>query len=57
MMVRHQVTQCPVKDGVIVDLSLPAVKIAMDIHGVKDQLDCLERVRRAWYELREKEGE
>lgn len=54
-MVRHQTVSEPTKDGMIVDLNLQAVKIAMDLHGVKDQLDCFQRVRRAWHELRGKE--
>lgn len=57
MMVRTQTVSTPVKDGMIVDLNLQAVKIAMDLHGVRpgDQLDCFQRVRRAWFELRGKE--
>ena len=56
-MVRHQTVSEPTKDGMIVDLNLQAVKIAMDLHGVRpgDQLDCFQRVRRAWHELRGKE--
>lgn len=55
MMVRHQVCEEHTKDGIIIDLSLPAVKIAMDVHGIRNQLDCAERVRHAWYALREQE--
>jgi hypothetical protein len=36
-------------EGQPVDLSIPAVKIAMDLHGVVDQRDCLERVRALWH--------
>ena len=54
LMVRNQTVQTPTDKGVIIDLSIPAVKIAMDLHGVKqgDQLGCLERVRRTFYAMR-----
>jgi hypothetical protein len=46
MLARNQV----VTNGMaIVDISIPAVKIAMDLYGVKDQRDCLNRVRRLFY--------
>jgi hypothetical protein len=36
-------------EGQPVDLSIPAVKIAMDLHGVVEQRDCLERVLHVWH--------
>jgi hypothetical protein len=46
MLARNQV----VTNGMaIVDISIPAVKIAMDLYVVKDQRDCLNRVRRLFY--------
>lgn len=53
-LVRHQVVTRRIvgSDGrprLVVDLSLPAVKAGMDIHGVTNQRECLERVRRLFY--------
>ena len=36
-------------DGKIVDISIPAVKIAMELYGVKDQTACLIRVRKLFH--------
>ena len=57
MMVRHQIVQEKTTKGIITDLSIQAVKIAMDLHGVEDQLDCMEKVRRTWYAMRERGDE
>ena len=35
--------------GRAVDISIPAVKIAMDLCGVNDQLACLNRVRKLFH--------
>jgi hypothetical protein len=35
--------------GRIVDISIPAVKIAMELHGVRDQKDCLNKVIRLFH--------
>jgi hypothetical protein len=44
MLTRRQVVTAGM--GQEVDISIPAVKIAMDLLGVKDQLACLNRVRK-----------
>jgi len=36
-------------EGVIVDISIPAIESAMRIFNVKDQADCLQKVRRIFY--------
>lgn len=38
--------------GTIVDISIPAVKIAMDMLKVKDQAGCLQKVRELFFEFR-----
>lgn len=38
-------------EGVIVDISIPAVESAMRIFNVKDQADCLQKVRRTFYAM------
>jgi len=35
--------------GQVVDISIPAVKIVMDLCGVKDQAACLNRVRKLFH--------
>lgn len=52
MLTRRQVVT--VGMGEIVDISIPAVKIAMDLHGVRDQKACLNRVRRLFHHFRER---
>ena len=37
------------ENGRIVDISIPAVKIAMDLYGIKDQRECLSKVQRLFY--------
>ncbi len=40
-----------------VDISILAVKAVMDIYGVKDQKECLGKVRYLWHEMqRRKDG-
>ena len=46
LLCRRQVVSI---EGNIVDLSIPAIKIAMDLRGVMEQRDCLERVLRVWH--------
>jgi hypothetical protein len=51
MVTRHQTITAGV-EGRQIDLSIPAVKIVMDLFGVKNQLECLQRVRKLWYEVK-----
>ena len=37
------------EEGRVVDISIPAVKIAMDLYEVKSQRDCLAKVRQAFF--------
>jgi hypothetical protein len=41
--------------GQIIDISLPAVKIAMDMCGVIDQKRCLKKVTRTFYHFLKKD--
>ena len=52
MMTRRQVVTVGMS-GQIVDISIPAVKIAMDLYGVKDQMTCLNRVRKLFHHFLE----
>ena len=52
MLTRRQVIT--VGAGQVADLSIPAVKIAMDLYGVRDQKACLNRVRRLFHHFRER---
>jgi len=47
MLTRRQV----ITDGMgqIIDISIPAVKIAMELYGVRDQMACLNRVRKLFH--------
>ena len=47
------------ENGRIVDISIPAVKIAMDLYGIKDQRECLNKVQKLFYHFmgRINEGE
>ena len=38
-------------DGQVVDVSIPAVKIAMDLLGVVDQRACLAKVRKTFFQF------
>jgi hypothetical protein len=52
MLTRRQVlTAGP---GEPVDISIPAIKIVMDLYGVRDQKRCLNRVRRLFHHFRER---
>ena len=37
------------EEGRVVSISIPAIKITMDLYGVKDQKECLERIIMAFY--------
>ena len=54
MLTRRQVVT--VGMGQVTDISIPAVQIAMDLHGVKDQLSCLIRVRKLFHHFLERQG-
>lgn len=43
--------------GQVVDISIPAIKIVMDLYGVEDQLGCLNKVRKLFHHFIEKRGE
>jgi hypothetical protein len=47
MLARGQVVT--VGQGHVIDLSIPAVKIAMDLCEVKDQAECLQRVQKVFH--------
>lgn len=55
MLTRRQIITAGM--GQAVDISIPAVKIAMDLYGVKDQMSCLNRVRKLFYHFLEKSGD
>lgn len=55
IMTRRQVVTAGM--GQAVDISIPAVKIAMELYGVKDQLDCLNMVRRVFHKMEERKDE
>lgn len=35
--------------GQVVDISIPAIKIVMDLYGIQDQKKCLHKVRAAFH--------
>lgn len=43
--------QLIITQGQIIDLSIPAVKIVMDLMGVEDQRECLNRVMRLFHQI------
>ena len=51
MATRHQYITAG-QNNVPVDISIPEVKIVMDIYNVGDQRKCLESVRRLWHKTR-----
>ena len=55
MLTRRQVIT--VGAGQVADLSIPAVKIAMDLYGVRDQKACLNRVRRVFHHFQGRKDE
>ena len=50
IMTRGQVATAGM--GEVVDISIPAIKIVMDLRRVTDQLGCLTRVRRLFHDVR-----
>jgi hypothetical protein len=55
MLTRRQVITAG--EGQIIDISIPAVKIAMDLCGVENQLVCLNRVRKLFHLMEGKADE
>ena len=55
MLTRRQVVTSGM--GQPIDISIPAVKIAMDLLGVENQLVCLNRVRNLFHRMAEKTDE
>lgn len=55
MLTRRQVIT--VGMGQVADISIPAVKIAMDLYGVRDQMTCLNRVRKLFHHFLGKSDE
>ena len=49
MMTRGQVVTAGM--GEIIDISIPAIKIAMELRGVRDQVECLTRVRNLFHRV------
>ena len=47
MVVRNQAITAGM--GQVIDLSIPALKIVMDLYGVRDQRSCFEKVRRTFH--------
>ena len=56
MMTRRQVVTVGMS-GQIVDISIPAVKIVMDLYGVANQAECLNRVRKLFHHFLERTDE
>ena len=54
MLTRRQVVAMGM-GGQIVDISIPAVKIVMDLFGIKDQAACLNRVRKLFHHFLERQ--
>lgn len=52
ILTRRQVVTAGMS-GQIMDISIPAVKIAMDLCGVADQMACLTQVRRLFHHFLE----
>lgn len=55
MMTRRQIISIGM--GQPIDVSIPAIKIVMDLWGVKDQRTVLQRVLRLWHQQRKEHGE
>lgn len=56
LLVRRQVVT--VGMGKAVDISIPALKVAMDLYGVRDQKACLNRVRTVFHHfMKEQDNE
>jgi hypothetical protein len=48
-LVRRQVVTA--EQGCVVDVSIPAIRAAMEVTGVQDQAGCLTKVLRLWREV------
>lgn len=58
MQARHQlVTRHNGRYDEIIDISLPAVKVVMDLHHIKDQSECLGKVQRLFHHFLKEERE
>jgi len=55
MLTRRQVVTAD--QGQIVDISIPAIKIAMDLYEIKNQKECLLKVRRLFHHFEQKRRE
>ena len=56
-MVRNQViTFHNGRNDTVIDLNYPAVKMIMDLYGVKNQRDCFEKVLRVFHHFNRKES-
>lgn len=50
MRVRGQIITAPAgKERMILTLSIPAIKTVMDLYGVENQRECMERVMALWH--------
>jgi hypothetical protein len=49
-MTRNQIITAGMRQ--VIDISIPAVKIVMDLLGVRDQKTCIMKVRRAFHHFK-----
>jgi hypothetical protein len=45
------------EQGRVVDISIPAIKIVMDLQGVRGQRDCMRKVRNLFYRIEDERRE
>lgn len=58
LIVRGQVVTAPAgKDRMIRTLSIPAIKTVMDLYGVRDQRECLDKVMHLFHVMQGREDE
>ena len=55
MVTRNQVITAGM--GQPIDISIPAIKIVMDIWGIRDQKKCLSKVRSAFHHFNKEQQE
>lgn len=55
MMCRRQVIQWRDEKGIYSDISIPAVKAAMDARGIVNQWECMQKVRNLFFAMRERD--
>lgn len=55
MLCRNQIVMTPGKEGYHIDISVPAIKDAMDARGVQDQWNCMSKVRNLFFAMRAKD--